>query len=199
MYNNFVLDALDKSKHPTEFYYFPQGFTPEECDLIHEHALEFQAEMASIESGGDYDAISTYRRSTIRWMHYNEKTHWVYERFGNLLNEANQIWGFDTVGFGESIQYTEYHDYNEGMYDWHVDAGTGLLSNRKISIVVQLDDPKDYEGGDLLIKRGAGEEAVFKAKGAVVMFPSFMLHRVTPVTRGLRRSGLLWATGPSFR
>lgn len=199
MYNNFVLDALDRSKHPSEFYYFPTAFSSEECDLIHQLAQDYPAEMASIESGGDYEAISSYRRSTIRWMHYNEKTHWVFERFGNLINEANQIWGFDLVGFGESIQYTEYYDHNEGMYDWHVDAGGGLLSTRKISIVIQLDNPSDYEGGDLLLKRGAGDELVFKAKGAVVMFPSYMLHRVTPVTKGLRRTGVLWATGPHFK
>jgi PKHD-type hydroxylase len=84
------------------------------------------------------------------------------------------------------------------MYDWHVDVGGGVLSTRKISIVIQLDHPTDYEGGDLILKRGAGDEPVFKQKGSVVMFPSYMLHRVTPVTGGLRRTAVLWATGPHF-
>lgn len=198
MYNQFVLDSLDRSKHPSEFYYFPTGFSPEECDMIHNLAQNFRAEHATIESGSDLDHVSTYRRSIIRWMHWEESTHWVYERIGNMINEANGIWGFDLIGFGESIQYTEYHHEDKGMYDWHVDVGGGVLSTRKISIVIQLDHPTDYEGGDLILKRGAGDEPVFKQKGSVVMFPSYMLHRVTPVTGGLRRTAVLWATGPHF-
>jgi PKHD-type hydroxylase len=199
MYNQFVLDSLNREKCPAEFYFFPQGFTTEEIDQIHLLAENFQTQPGSIVSAADDYSRDLYRRSIIRWMHWDNSTHWIYERLGNLLNEANEIWGFDLIGFGESIQYTEYHSEVQGTYDWHIDVGTGILSIRKISIVVQLDEPSSYEGGDFMIKRGAGEEVFPKAKGAVMMFPSFLLHRVAPVTKGLRRSAVLWATGPSLR
>lgn len=199
MYNQFVLDSLNRDHHPSEFYFFKQGFTAEEADRIHEIAQSFEATAGQIESTKDDEVRNEYRRSTIRWMHHLDSTHWIYERLGNLINEANEVWAFDLIGFGESIQYTEYHHEVQGTYNWHVDVGGGMLSTRKISIVVQLDGPEDYEGGDFQVKRGAGEETFPKIKGAVMMFPSYMLHRVTPVTAGLRRTAVLWATGPSFR
>lgn len=199
MYNQFVLDSLDRTKCPSEYYFFRQGFSSEEIDQIHQISQHFPAQAGEIESTQDAETRNEYRRSTIRWMHWQDSTHWIYERLGNLLNEANEVWGFDLVGFGESIQYTEYHSEVEGTYDWHIDVGHGMLSTRKISIVVQLDDPSSYDGGDFMIKRGSGEEVFPKIKGAVMMFPSFLLHRVSPVTRGLRRSAVLWATGPSLR
>ena len=73
------------------------------------------------------------------------------------------------------------------------------FSRRKISITVQLSDPSEYEGGDLQIKINAGQSDTPKGLGNVVIFPSYLLHRVTPVTKGLRRSLVLWITGPAFK
>ena len=84
------------------------------------------------------------------------------------------------------------------MYGWHQDFG-GLLS-RKLSLVMQLSDPEEYEGGELQIMVG-GEKpiSINKQKGLVVVFPSWAVHQVTPVTKGLRQSLVAWVSGPNFR
>ena len=96
----------------------------------------------------------------------------------------------------EKIQYAEYHDADQGFYDWHIDV-TPTKSRRKLSIVVQLSDPSEYDGGELQIQTGLLEPVTIgKTKGLAVVFPTYLLHRVTPVTRGVRRSLVCWIDGP---
>jgi PKHD-type hydroxylase len=76
------------------------------------------------------------------------------------------------------------------------------MSKRKVSITVQLSDPSEYEGGDLQYFRGGNPDnadTVFKKKGYVFLFPSYMMHRVTPVTQGVRKSLVLWVGGEHYR
>jgi PKHD-type hydroxylase len=100
----------------------------------------------------------------------------------------------------EQIQYTEYYDHEKGHYDWHMDTGYGNLSQRKISVTVQLSDTHEYEGGDLQLWPGGTYPLISpRGKGNVVIFPSFMMHRITPVTRGTRKSFVLWLGGGHYR
>jgi PKHD-type hydroxylase len=73
------------------------------------------------------------------------------------------------------------------------------MSNRKLSCVVQLSDPSDYEGGELQMNSGAQIISVPREKGLVTFFSSFVLHRVTPVTKGVRKSLVAWISGPNLR
>ena len=73
------------------------------------------------------------------------------------------------------------------------------ISNRKLSCVIQLSDPNDYEGGDLQLNNGSGVVTIEKKKGRVVFFSSFVLHRVTPVTNGTRISLVTWLSGRNLR
>ena len=118
-----------------------------------------------------------------------------------MAYEANQnLYHFDLHSMPEQIQYTEYYDHEKGHYDWHMDNGYGNLSQRKISVTVQLSDGNDYEGGDLQLWPGGTYPLVApRGKGNVVIFPSFMMHRVTPVTRGTRKSFVLWLGGGHYR
>lgn len=86
-----------------------------------------------------------------------------------------------------------------GHYDWHLDRGGLGIAPRKLSAVIQLSDPNEYEGGDLQLYVGSEPTNIKKQKGLVVVFPSFVLHRVTPVTGGTRRSLVAWLSGPKFR
>ena len=107
----------------------------------------------------------------------------------------------------ESIQYTEYYASENGHYDWHQDIGKGELpSKRKVSITIQLSESEDYDGGELLIcvgSNGSGQldnnRVCPRGKGVGVLFPSYMMHRVTPVTRGTRKSLVLWVGGSPFK
>ena len=99
-------------------------------------------------------------------------------------------------GFSENFQYTIYHGIEGGHYDWHVDHGP-LKLQRKFSISVQLSDASDYEGCDLEFHAGNRRSKPLRAlRGAVIAFPSYVLHRVTPCTKGTRKALVAWTTGP---
>jgi len=100
----------------------------------------------------------------------------------------------------EFIQYTEYYASEGGHYDWHQDIGPGMGSLRKVSITVQLSDTNEYEGGDLEIWQG-GQSILQAPRGAgnVVIFPSYMMHRVKRVEKGTRRSFVLWVGGQHYK
>jgi len=80
-----------------------------------------------------------------------------------------------------------------------MDIGKGKYSKRKISITVQLSDPDEYEGGDFEFLIGKEIIKLPRKKGCAIVFPSYFLHRVTPVTKGTRKSLVLWGSGQPFR
>jgi PKHD-type hydroxylase len=96
------------------------------------------------------------------------------------------------------LQYTLYN-YENNHYACHRDLGIGKQSNRKLSIVLMLSDPKDYAGGNLEIFNSGEFTSIPNKKGNVVIFPSFEWHRVLPVTSGIRKTLVAWVTGPCFR
>jgi len=119
----------------------------------------------------------------------------------NMAVDANDnLWDFDLISADEKIQYTEYLAEDEGHYTWHQDIGPGMASQRKVSITVQLSESDEYEGGDLELWRG-GNNVVTAERGAgvTVLFPSYLMHRVTKVTKGKRRSFVLWVGGQHYK
>lgn len=184
------------------YYYFNNGFSNEELDKIYKDVafLPFQ----EAKTGADNDGIDKKMRSSqIKWIYPSQQWEWLYDKLMNMIMEANNnLWHFNIHGLLDSIQYTEYHASENGHYGWHQDIGPGMLSTRKISVTVQLSDPSEYDGGDLEYFIGGDPENPIKVernKGLVFIFPSFMMHRVTPVTRGVRRSFVLWIGGEHFK
>tara|TARA_R110000823_G_scaffold311672_3_gene437476 strand:+ start:576 stop:1145 length:570 start_codon:yes stop_codon:yes gene_type:complete len=126
----------------------------------------------------------------------------------NLMNTLgvsinNEAFGFD-INQLEALQFTLYDSNNKGKYDWHHD--TKWISNncyhRKMSLVLQLSNPSDYEGGELEIKYAnfsVQDKENIMQKGSLIAFPSFWEHRVTPVTKGKRMSLIGWFIGAKFR
>lgn len=100
-------------------------------------------------------------------------------------------------GFTEPLQLSEYGVGH--FYDWHLDMGKNDFSVRKISFVVQLSDESDYEGGELEVFSSIHPDVQPKSRGTMVIFPSYILHRVTKVTRGARLSLVGWIGGPPYR
>jgi PKHD-type hydroxylase len=114
-----------------------------------------------------------------------------------VLSLNKQFFRFDLEGFGEGFQFTKY-EAPAGKYDVHIDKSFGK-NIRKLSIVVQLSDPTEYEGGDLCIQTCNNPQFARKEQGFLVAFPSYVLHGVQPVTSGTRYSLVAWLTGPPFR
>lgn len=188
----------DYTTNPTEFYWFEQAFTPEEINKIIRDCIKVPTQHGTIASGDNPTEIENIRKSTIRWIPQTGEYSWIYERISNLVNEANSIWKFDLHSMPELIQFTEYFG-DGGHYDWHTDIGPHELSIRKVSVTIQLSDSNEYQGGDLEFLRGGTPEQAPRGKGVAVLFPSYLLHRVTPLTGGTRRSLVLWLGGSHFK
>jgi PKHD-type hydroxylase len=137
------------------------------------------------------------RRSKVYWLPKTNEFLQIYRLFFELINRANQdFFHFRLSEIVESIQYTVYNSDELGFYDWHIDMGPEK-ADRKLSLVCNLTDPSEYEGGELQLHTG---QIIVpeREKGTVIIFPSYILHRVTPVTKGIRRTLVLWIEGPSF-
>jgi PKHD-type hydroxylase len=130
-------------------------------------------------------------------MHYMPEDRdilWLYKKLGHFGARANDVYKFDLLGMTESLQYTEY-DQPTTHYDFHMDFGAGSLSRRKLSLVLQLSEPTEYGGGMLQLLDGNQPQTVEKGLGHIVAFPSFTLHRVTPVISGYRVTLVCWING----
>ena len=186
---------VDTSINQSDYYLFKDGFTEEELEWIDNLKELYPYQPATVVGGDD---IQDIRKSKVKWMHIDEKSHWVYDKIKNFVLEANNIWKFELSSILDSIQYTEYYD--DGVhYGWHMDVGPYPINHRKVSITIQLSNPEDYDGGELEIWTGNGIKNVEKHKGCVILFPSYMLHRITPVTKGTRKSLVLWVGGNTYK
>ena len=141
-------------------------------------------------------SIQKKRSSKICWV--NES--WVQELLWEYILEANKkTFHIDVINKSE-IQFTEYRSHEGGKYDWHHDvnwnAQEGL--DRKLSISIQLSDKTDYLGGDFELEE-INSSMDFKGIGTIIIFPSYLRHRVTKVTSGTRRSLVAWFYGPNWK
>jgi len=219
-----LLGGLEEGIDHNNYYWFQNSFSKGEIDqIIAEN--EPRTLKATTFSGAD----DKLRKSNITWIEKNQKAwsrdmyrgsapagqgqaepqfehdelninnSWIFEKFANMALEANtNNFKFELWGMHEGIQYTVYKGGDKGFYCGHVDHGKNYYK-RKLSMVCQLSDPDSYSGGDLLIHTKNHPITMPRGLGAVICFPSWMLHEVTPVTEGTRRSLVLWISGPPFR
>ncbi|WP_404382722.1 2OG-Fe(II) oxygenase [Caenispirillum salinarum] len=176
----------------------PGVFSAEDCDRIVALRDRLAAEAAGLVNGVSTSAV---RRSHIVWLdHDAPDTAWIAARLTRAVADVNRdVFGFALTGFDEEIQLTEYRAEVAGFYDWHSDiGGRGIPQSRKLSLTVQLSDPADYDGGALELNTRGEPEAAPRDRGTAIAFPSYALHRVAPVTRGIRRSLVVWTHGPRF-
>jgi len=141
-------------------------------------------------------SIQKKRNSKICWINQS----WVQELLWEYILEANnKTFHVDVINKSE-IQYTEYRSDEGGKYDWHHDVNwngqDGL--DRKLSISIQLSDKLDYKGGDFEFEE-INSSMDFKCIGTIIIFPSYLRHRITKVTSGTRRSLVAWFYGPNWK
>jgi PKHD-type hydroxylase len=179
------------------FVWWEGAFTEQELDWLQAKAKS--AEQTAQVGGGDGGVVnSNLRRSQVSWLTNTPDTQWVFGKLAHVVSQMNaQHFHFDLIGFGESLQLTNYDQSENGMYGWHQDYGGGI--SRKLSMAVQLTDPSEYEGGNLQVLTGQKELNVRKQRGLIAIFPSYIVHQVTPVTQGSRQSLVAWVSGPAFK
>ena len=173
-------------------------FSDYECDRIVEYGE--QQKMSAAGVGGHRNVSKEVRDSSITWIHTNdESAAWIYRRVSDAIKEVNeQLFKFDLWGFLEALQFTRY-DAPGGKYDTHVDRFNGGMVVRKLSLSILLTNPSDFEGGDLDVWTSGKPASMVKQRGALVAFPSFILHAVKPVTKGTRHSLVGWVAGKPFK
>ena len=189
--------GLDRD-HVEIFAYWENAFTAEECDHIIAHSKKFQPAKAAIVHENKLALDTEYRDSNIAFISC-DGIEWVYDRLTHCVKRMNEnFFKFDLWGFAENLQFTQYVAPS-GKYEAHIDKFYGHQI-RKLSVVLQLSDPSDYDGCDLELLN-SGErmpEKMKRDKGCLIVFPSYTLHRVTPITRGVRNSLVAWVTGKPF-
>ena len=209
------------------YYYFQSALSPKLCDEIIKYGLEQKKQLAltglvkdkSNPTSEEIKELSLLRKSDVVWM---DDT-WIYREIQPYIREANKAagWNFDW-DFTEECQFTIYKENQ--FYDWHNDSTWEPYDTpedlnhhgkiRKLSVTISLSDESDYEGGEfefdfrnqdkhdnehLKLEDRFRSVPQIKPKGSIVVFPSFVWHRVKPITSGTRYSLVLWNIGKPFR
>jgi PKHD-type hydroxylase len=178
-----------------DYAWWEDVFLEEEITKLRKRALSAKADARVNKSGEKVDSI---RRALVKWIEPTISEQVLFQKLAGVVNSLNtQFFGFDLEGFEEPLQLTNYRAEDKGMYDWHSDGG-GIM-RRKLSLVMQLTDPKKYEGGELKLLTHDGEKTANKKEGSITVFPSWIRHKVTPVTKGSRQSLVAWVGGPPFK
>jgi PKHD-type hydroxylase len=176
----------------TMIAYLPSFFTADEC-----HRISDLADSETQHDGHIGKGIhNQIRESKVSYVNPAESSKWIFDKLEHILLDLNGDYKFELSGFHEGFQVAEYSAPG-GHYTWHNDIGTGAFSTRKLSMSVQLSDVGDYEGGELQFADSTSPAP--KEIGSLIVFPSFLTHRVKPVTSGKRKSMVSWISGPAFK
>jgi len=174
------------------------GFSDTELDAIIAHGDSLRLGSATVKDDDSADRFNVVRNTKIAFIDQSSATSWLYDKIAAIVSELNgQTYRFDLSAL-ERFQYTVYDAAQGGHYNWHMDQGL-TARPRKLSLVLQLSSPSDYEGCALEIHSSARTEIMPKERGTLIAFPSYILHRVTPIHSGTRRSLVMWCSGPRFR
>ena len=155
--------------------------------------------------------VKRTRETNLKWISLDENSNWLFKKIIQCINETNvNNYGY-ILKFVENIQFAEYTSQTKGFYSKHSDCGNrfemeNFVDIRKLSFSIQLSDSSDYEGGELKFYTGkksiytnkAEGDTAKKDKGTIILFPSHVLHEVTPVTKGIRYSLVSWVQGPNI-
>jgi len=174
-------------------------FTPDQCQQIIASGRAQKPQQAQVGMNKPGGGTDTKKRvTTISWIPFKEMGH-MYVDLNNFIQKANENhFGFGDIHITENAQFTEYPE--GGFYDWHMDCDVNMEHEppvRKISMTLLLNDPSEFEGGDLELM-APGKFAELK-QGHAIIFASFLNHRVNPVTKGMRQSLVCWFGGKPFR
>lgn len=183
-----------KLDHIQDWAFWKKAFTVKECNLIVDmykknltKAYVFKASQTS-----------KVRKSKIKWINPGKETDWIFKRLTDITTNLNdRFFQFDIDGLFEGLQYTNYTAPGN-YYGKHVDRGFNTKI-RKLSISIQLTNPKKYTGGDLNLHFQNKPVTMSKEQGTLVIFPSYVLHEVTPVITGERNSLVAWVSGKNFK
>ncbi len=200
-YTTIYNDPWTRSQIVHPYVTWDGAFSDKDLQKIIKYCDSIGTQQGSTFGATTPEDIEKHRVSNVKFHGRNENTAWIFDKLNFIVQAANeQFYNFHLNGYSE-FQYTTYD--SNGRYDWHTDMAFGNkfgndAEPRKLSLSLALND--DFEGGEFQINNGKEETAITVPmhKGRAVLFPSFMIHRVTPVTKGVRKSLVVWVLGPKF-
>lgn len=186
------------------YAYYNDVFTEQELDQI-----ELQVKVKPMEYGkvlNNLDSETRVSKNNFYYYQDDVDTRWIFHRFNEIIEDCNlKFYNFDLDGY-DFFQYGEYHGSENGTYDYHMDMmpvpNENVQHFRKLSLVMLLNKPeKDFVGGNFNMQLSDSNKVdnIPMQRGKIILFPSFFIHAVTPVLQGIRKSIVIWVTGPKFR
>ena len=181
-----------------------EGFlTPEDINLLLAQPEWLNLQDGCIGGSGNTSEVNPkVRSSQVSWLANKPEIMHIWEKLSVAVADVNsRFFHFDLTGFHEPMQLGLYTEGQKGHYDWHIDASsTDASVPRKLSLSMLLSDPSEFQGGEFQVKTCNDDVQTLECqKGRAWFFPSYTLHRVAPVTKGVRRSLVLWIGGPPFK
>jgi predicted 2-oxoglutarate/Fe(II)-dependent dioxygenase YbiX len=198
-FSEWKYDKRSKLSHHKEagfeYWFFENSLAAEDCQsIIDQIDSRFAGDEAKVNAGQDEvvnKSIRDVKRVSLP----------TFQGVGAMLVGAglaanSQAWNF-SVTHANQCDYLKY-DAN-GHYQSHIDTSIDPYQKetRKLTVLAFLND--DFEGGKLYLQVGSKKTYPPQKKGTILVFPSFLVHGVEPVTKGNRRSIVTWLVGPWFR
>lgn len=177
-------------------------FNEKECQSIIDLSNDYYPESGSVGGGKDdpHGTVSEIRIVELYNIPLEDNTKWVFDRIARAVSVVNnEFFNFDIMGITHELQLLHYKTdaTQPGHYDWHIDMGGAQSSTRKISVSVQLSNPDEYTGGELVLNNSGQYVQGLKERGTMTCFPSYLLHKVNPMTSGDRWALVIWVHGSS--
>ncbi len=173
-------------------------FSSDECERIvaiaHAGVFRDAALIGSVQS----EAV---RLAQTSWLDEEGSANWIFNRLLIAFTKSNrEHFELNLDEFAERMQIARYEADSGAFFDWHSDVGTSsTASRRKLTMVVQLSEADSYQGGKLETNADGTVRVASRSIGSALILPSFLLHRVSPVTLGSRYTLTLWSHGPAFK
>lgn len=187
-----------------QWCYWKEHFSSEKClEIINEAKKNNEYQQATVGTGNGFSVNEDIRRSKVIWIRNEGYWNSIFNEIEKMTKRSNDDWFDVRYNHLPPLQFTEYDSSYLGEYKMHQDVMWPSKSDteRKISFVIQLSDPSDYEGGDFKFHYVSSipDSTEIKKQGTVIFFPSLVHHELQPVTKGTRYSLVGWWEGPNWR
>lgn len=188
--NGLRKPPLAPALHAGDVLRIPRAFSRSECAEIIALSNGLERHADQFRSYGEVRGASS-----VCWLPTSASPEWLLDKLSGFLNDAAKAFDFDISGPMEDLKLIKYRRGNRVA--WHVDSGGGPTRTRKLTLTALLSDPANFDGGALSLAGSAQE--LHGNIGDVAVFPSFLAHKVTTITRGNRHTLVVWAHGTPFR
>jgi PKHD-type hydroxylase len=196
----YIPPSQDPQKENISSAFLDNVFSDEECEAIDSIGKRLTLLNADIASTSGKEVVNNkIRKNKVGWIHVSKETEFIYSKVSQSVAKLNsKYFNVNVSGIYEPLQYTLY-DQTGDHYGWHLDFNPQSFVPRKLSVIVMLSDTKEFTGGELQMMTDQNPNVLENKRGRVYVFPSYFLHRVSPITHGVRKTLVAWAGGERYK